>query len=414
MQNNTDLNKPILGGYDPGNLEIYLIDFFENLKENGFSYRSIRAYTRSVSHFCRWLQKNNIELIDINAKTIKIFSKHKCHCKSELQRKTGFNQKYVRRVEYFVNFLCHKNVISYYPLEEKSILPKLVENYISYSTEMGLTKSTIDHYKVAILEILSIIGINPKLYNKNNIHEVICSLSKTNTISFGHSRAKALRSYLRFLSIKGLVDPYLIYAVPRHAQWSNSSIPKFLSQSDTEKIIQSMSLDIPIKIRNLAIILLMVRLGLRAGDVANLQLDHINWPNGTLLVNGKNKIDYLLPLPQEVGDAILHYLDSVRPTVPNKAIFICLNAPYRSLTPVAVTSIARREIIASGIKNPPSLGAHVFRHTAATDLLRSGVTLQAVSSILRHRHLNMTGHYAKVDMPSLMSITQAWPEYSLC
>lgn len=415
MQDSNSIDKSMRGGYCPTYIEPYLIKFYCELKSNGFAYRSIRAYMRSATHFGAWLQKNKIPLEDIDSHTIKRFSVHRCQCKNQWQTKKGFDQKYVKRVYYFVEYLSKNNIIFYKSKNNKKSLPVLVEDYIDNSIKMGLSPKTLDHYKIAIIEILSIIGNNPKTYNAKNINGVICLLAKQKGTVYVRNRAKALRSYLRFLSVKELVPPELILAVPKHAQWANSSIPKYFNRTDIDRIMRSINIDTPAGIRNRAIILLMARLGLRAGDIVNLQCKQINWTDGTLLVSGKGKREDELPLSQDVGDALLIYLNEVRQNVDLKQVFLCLNAPYRSLaSSVSVSALARRIIIQAGIKNPPSFGAHTFRHTAATELLRSGATLEVVSSILRHRRLDMTGYYAKVDIPMLTSIVQPWPEYLSC
>lgn len=167
--------------------------------------------------------------------------------------------------------------------------------------------------------------------------------------------------------------------------------------------------------RDRAIILLLARLGLRAGDIVNMGIDDINWSDGTLTVWGKGKKESRLPLPQDAGDAILVYLDTVRPHVALKSLFLCLNAPYRSLgSSSTVSNIARAALTRSGIANLPSFGAHLLRHSAATSLLQTGATLETVSALLRHSSLDMTVYYAKVDIPNLLKITQAWPEGISC
>ena len=156
--------------------------------------------------------------------------------------------------------------------------------------------------------------------------------------------------------------------------------------------------------------LLLLRLGLRAGDIANMRPSDIAWQDATLLVRGKGRRDVRLPLPQDAGDAVLEYLEHERPNVAIDRIFLCARAPFRALrSGGAVSDIVRGALRATGIENPPTRGANLIRHTAATTMLRAGATLDEIGTILRHKSPDTTAHYAKVDVASLQQIAQPWP-----
>lgn len=159
--------------------------------------------------------------------------------------------------------------------------------------------------------------------------------------------------------------------------------------------------------RDRAIILLLARLGLRASEVANLKLTDIDWKNGRLAVAGKSRREEWLPLTQEVGDAIITYVEQARPRLPTSRLFLTDLAPVRPLTRIAVKCIVRRTLRRAGIKSDHQ-GAHVLRHSAATAMLRQGVSLTGVGTVLRHRSPAMTMHYAKVDFGLLSEIAQPW------
>jgi integrase/recombinase XerD len=165
----------------------------------------------------------------------------------------------------------------------------------------------------------------------------------------------------------------------------------------------------PLGLRDRAIILLLFRLGLRAGDIAGMRPGDIDWREATLLVRGKGRRDVRLPLPQDAGDAVLDYLEHARPQVSIDRVFLCVNAPFRSLGSTAVSNIVRAALRVAGIENPPSRGANLIRHTAATTMLRAGATLDEIGTILRHKSPDTTAHYAKVDIAALQQIAQPWP-----
>jgi len=147
--------------------------------------------------------------------------------------------------------------------------------------------------------------------------------------------------------------------------------------------------------------------------VAALQWDDINWPDGTLRVAGKNRRATRLPLPQEVGEAILCYGDHHRPAVHSPYVFLTTIAPLGPLSSQTVTKIAARALRRANVESP-IYGAHVFRHAAATTLLRQGVSLPSIGALLRHASIETTALYAKVAPPLLHTVVRAWPEVPSC
>jgi site-specific recombinase XerD len=147
---------------------------------------------------------------------------------------------------------------------------------------------------------------------------------------------------------------------------------------------------------------------LRAGDVANLRLDDLDWTQGRIRVTGKSRQSAWLPLPQDAGDAVLHYLTAARPRAPTDRVFLIMRAPYTPILSRQITATAERTLRRSGI-SAPSLGAHIFRHSAATVWLRQGLSLQSIGAILRHCDVDTTAIYAKVDVGLLRQIALPWP-----
>lgn len=192
-------------------------------------------------------------------------------------------------------------------------------------------------------------------------------------------------------------------------------MPRYLMADDVERVIASCDDSKPQGIRDRAILLLLARLGLRAGDICAMRVDDIDWREATLRVRGKGRREVRLPLPQDAGDALLTYLEEVRPRVSIDRMFLCANAPIRPLaTSASVSDIVRFALQRAGIANPPSRGANLLRHSAATMMLRAGATLDAISTVLRHRSSDTTAHYAKVDIAMLQQVAQPWPEGMPC
>jgi site-specific recombinase XerD len=279
----------------------------------------------------------------------------------------------------------------------------------------GLAAPTIARYEHDLAQLLPYLGRDTARYDAARIRQAICAEARDHCAATARGTANSLRAYLRFLASQGHCVPGLDHAVPRVPQWRLSALPRYLGPDDVERVIASCDLRSPVGLRDRAVLLLLCRLGLRAGDIRGLRLDDINWREGTLRVAGKGRREVRLPLPQDAGDALLVYLRQVRLRAACEQVFLCINAPVRPLQPPAsVSNIVRLALRRAGIQNPPSTGANLLRHSAATSMLRAGASLDAISSLLRHRSSDTTAHYAKVDVAMLQQVVQPWPEGSSC
>jgi site-specific recombinase XerD len=219
----------------------------------------------------------------------------------------------------------------------------------------------------------------------------------------------ALRSFLRFLRQRGAVTRDLAGAVPGVATWRLLHLPKSLPPEQVEQLLGSCDRRTPTGQRDYAILLLLARLGLRAGEVVGMTLDDFDWERGEFLVRGKGQRYERLPLPKDVGAAIVHYLRHVRPACGTRRVFIRTMAPLRGLAgPVAICCIVRRALERAGL-DPQFKGSHLLRHSLATDMLRRGASLGEIGHLLRHRQPNTTQIYAKVDIAALRGIALRWP-----
>ena len=398
----------------PGCLKPYLDIFTDELSKSGFTELTIQNYYNSVAHFATWLQKKNIPLENITHKIISNFAKHHCDCLGS-RRTNRISLKYVGRVHRFISYLYQKDIIVAASNPEKILLPSHLIKFKDSLQSRGLAISTIAQYEYSINKLLPLLGANPKKYNAACIRQVICKIAKISSRCEVKKLTTAVRVYLRFLTTAGICRPDLDAAVPTVAEWKLSSLPKYIIASELERVIAACDTRTKQGLRDKAIILLLGRLGLRAGDVSNLRIADINWAESTLCVSGKGRRESLLPLPQDVGDALLAYLGKARPPAPIDKLFLCLNAPYRAFpNSSGISSVVSSALFRAKIHNPPSRGASLLRHSAATNMLRQGATLETVSALLRHQSLDMTGYYAKVDIFQLKKIAQPWPEGAPC
>jgi site-specific recombinase XerD len=218
--------------------------------------------------------------------------------------------------------------------------------------------------------------------------------------------AADLRALLRFLYLQGLTATDLGSAVPPVAGWRDTRLPATMTTTQVAALLDSCDRSRPAGLRDLAVLSLLARLGLRSGEVAALQLGDIDWRAGEILVRGKARRDERLPLTVEAGEAIAAYLRHGRPPSQcPKAILTCY-APFRGIHPSSITRVVYRACRRAGL---PPVGGHRLRHALATEMLRRGGDLVEISQVLRHRDLATTSVYAKLDRTALRTVARPWP-----
>ncbi len=219
----------------------------------------------------------------------------------------------------------------------------------------------------------------------------------------------AMRSFLRYLQYKGLINSDLSLAVPKVACWSFSTVPKHLSPDQVRQVLRHCDRDTALGRRDYAILILLARLGLRAGEVVRLNLEDMDWENARITVCGKGEKWAQLPLPADVARAIALYLRRDRPRCTSRRVFIRNYAPIGGFnSAVAIASIVGRALTRAGVASTRK-GAHLLRHSLATDMLRKGASLDEIGEILRHKSPDTTAIYAKVDLNALKALALPWP-----
>jgi site-specific recombinase XerD len=248
----------------------------------------------------------------------------------------------------------------------------------------------------------------------SNLFEFVLARSKQCQGHTIKNVTSALRSFLGFLHLQGQVDSELAKAVPTVAHWRLAELPKSLTEAQLDQLLRSFDHEMTTGRRDYAITLCLAQLGLRAGEVANLSLDDIDWRESTITIRtGKARRSTVLPLPMRLGRAIVCYLREGRPPTSIRQVFVSHRRPVvDALSSSAVRMVVRRAFERAGLE-VPSRGTHVLRRTAATRLVQSGATLKEVADVLRHRSFDTTVLYTKVDLPSLASVALPWPEVIL-
>jgi integrase len=256
---------------------------------------------------------------------------------------------------------------------------------------------------------LAALGDEAAGYDASRVRGCIFARTSRHRHARATSVVHAVRMVLRFLAAYGDCAPDLIAAVPGIAAWTLSSLPRSLGATALERRIAACDPRSAAGARDRAVVLLLVRLGVRAGDVRDLRLADIDWSQGRVRVVGQGRCATWLPLPQDAGDAMWHDLEHGRPRIDDDHLFLRISAPFGRLPSSGpVSKLVRRALQRADIK-APSMGAHVLRHSAATALLRQGAARDTIGAVLRHRCIESTAHDAKGDAALLRGVTQPWP-----
>jgi site-specific recombinase XerD len=289
---------------------------------------------------------------------------------------------------------------------------KLVKDYERFlSSERGLARSTAYSYLLVVTRFLTEqFGAKPlrfKDLRPQDLNRFI--LGQVRRVSRAHAggTVTALRSFLRFLRQRGAIDTDLATSLFGVARWRLSRIPKHLPPDQVKRLLQCCDRTSASGQRDYTILLLLARLGLRGGEVRLMTLDDLDWERGEIVVRGKGQRLERLPLPKDVGAALVHYLRNVRPRCSTRTVFIRTKAPQRGLRLSAICCVVRRALKRAGL-NPDFKGAHLLRHSLATRMLNRGASLEEIGQLLRHRQPTTTQIYAKVDIRALRGIAMPW------
>ena len=218
----------------------------------------------------------------------------------------------------------------------------------------------------------------------------------------------SLRAFFRYLRFRGQIATDLAAFVPAISDWRLTGLPKSLEPEQIEDLLKSCDQNTKVGQRDYTILSLLARLGLRAGEIVKMTLDDINWDVGELIIRGKGSRKDKLPIPYDVGEALVAYLQHGRPTCPTRCVFIRARAPYQGFSSsVAICNIVHRALLRAKI-NSCHKGAHLLRHSLATNMLRKGASLTEIGEVLRHQLPSTTEIYTKIDIVSLRSLAQPW------
>jgi site-specific recombinase XerD len=388
----------------------YFDAFAAHLAECGYASATIRSQRTLLGHFNTWLIRRRCDLHQLSDELVDRFLTHR----TRLGRVHRGGATTVR--QFFTYLRARGELAPSPPVVDESPRAQLQRDYARYLTaERGLAPVTVSDYVEVLRRFLTDqFGNGPVelgTLDVSTITSFVIRHARTMSPRYAQGIVSALRSICRFLQQRGTIDRDLAAALPSVSDWRLATIPKYLTPEEVERVLQTCHHQTAVGRRDHAILLLLARLGLRAGEIIALELDDIHWRAGEILVRSSKRLPQdRLPLVAEVGDALATYLRQDRPAHPTRRVFLCMKAPRRGFArPSTVSTIVRRALARAGL-SPALKGAHVLRHSLATRMLRQGASLAEIGVVLRHRTVQTTEIYAKVDIAGLRALAQPWPE----
>ena len=389
---------------EPGRLGPFVDGYRAWLLERGYASGSVEHELRFLSMLGRWMVAEDLAVAQLDGDVILAFV--------EAHSAQGSVPSVIARgSRSLLIYLRELGVVSPERGDAVTPLGELIEDYRAWLVgERGLAPLTVARYvalaarflgeRVSAVDELGVLDLSGEQVTAFLLREC-----ERLSVDSAKGKVGELRSLLRFLFVRGLIELAWGDAVPPVAGWRDTGIPRSVPPADVEQLIASCDRSTLDGARDAAIVLLLARLGVRSIEVARLELADLDWRAGELLVRGKGGREDRLPLLDDVGGALAEYL-AVRGRHESRRVFLTLRAPTRPIRPDLVGDVVRRACHQAGVAQ---ITPHRLRHALASEMLAQGASLQDISQVLRHQHLSTTTIYAKVDLGRLRQVALPWP-----
>ena len=396
----------VLKRYYKGPLLPHLHPFAIFLEQRGYPYGTGQRFVREVGRLSAWLCCQGLNTENLNEDVINAYIGFRGRgLHSRIKR-----GPYLRLLEYLRQ--CEEIDV---PATLMSPLESPLDQYRDYLLQnRGLAKETMRRQVRVARDFLASRRVEKTvefsgLKADDIVHYLLDRSRRCSPTTIG-GEASALRSFLRFLQFRGDITPALVDSVPTVPRWRNKSIPSFLREEEISLLLQQCNSENPKGQRDIAILLFLARLGLRAVEICRLTLDDIDWHTGYIVVRGKNGSRARLPLLNDIGQALSKYLLHGRPNCPTRHVFVRSVAPFEALSSSSAIAHVVRQALSNARLNPPRKGSHLLRHSLATQMLQRGASLEEIGQILRHQNVETTSIYAKVALDRLRPFARSWPQ----
>jgi integrase/recombinase XerD len=383
-------------------LGVHLTVFVAKLAAFGYSEKTQKDKRRLIKPFIRWVIEEGISVEDIDEECVDTFLE--CPSRCRYMHRTALQQ-----------FVEHLRAAKVVPQRRICSSPAMVlcQRYVDHlRDQQGLSEHSINCYSPFVRTFISAQQLpeNVSAVDAVAVRNHLLYHSRDRSASFVRLQAAAIRSFLRYCFLNDLIPADLSTAVLPIKRYQLATVPLFLSSEEIERVIEVADRSTTRGCRAFAILLLLARLGLRASEIITLELDDIRWETGEIVVRGKGRIYDRLPLLSDVGEALALYLSNARGLSSSRRVFLRHIAPRVGLVqPSDVSKIARQALNRASLLPAGRVGAHIFRHSLATRMIRHGATLEEISQVLRHRSIGTTRLYAKVDLEGLRGVALPWP-----
>jgi len=391
-----------------GPLAPYLDRLAARLTEQGYSQQTACKKVRLAADLGRWMERKHLAPRQLDERQVAAFLKTRWR-----QVPRGSSDQ--ATMTFVLRQLRQLNVTPpAAPPTPRSDIDRLEQDYADFLLhERNLTPSSVEEYLPVTRRFLSQRFRDGKVWLKklhaSDVTDFVLNQTPQRGRCSAQLMASVLRSFFRFLLQQGRILTNLAAAVPTVAGWRLSELPRFLETEQVERVLRRCDRRKKVGKRDYAMLLLMARLGLRAGEVAKLSLEDIHWRAGELQIRGKGVRVDRLPLPQDVGQALATYLQKGRPHCSSRRVFIRSKAPHEPLAGSSSVACVVRAALARAQIHSRHQGAHVLRHSLATTMLRQGASMAQIGQVLRHQLPETTEIYAKVDLKALRALALPWP-----
>ena len=380
-------------------------DYRVKLIERGYKPRSIMGELRHVAHLSRWLEECQLTAADLSQERLEQFL-----CELPRRRdggRTCSQQALTQVLEVLEEHGLTRLGANEAPVSASEAVLASFKRFLLQERAVALSTAAI--YLARVRRFLARCAPSGDVAGLQASDVTGAVLEESTAVSASAAKlfVTALRSFLRFCFVEGLTPNDLSQAALAVARRRSSPLPKGVGPRVANALVRSCDRRRSKGRRDYAILLILLRLGLRAGEVAGLRLDDIDWRAGEVVVRGKGRQEDRLPLPSDVGEAIVAYLRRGRPTTTgHREVFLRAVAPIGPLGTNGISGIVRCACLRAGV---PVVNAHRLRHTLACQMADSGVPLPEIAEVLRHRSISSTAEYARVDIEGLRTVAQPWP-----